>query len=497
MKKIRNVKLSNWRSFGKCDEPQLTDLRDFNVIIGANSSGKSNIACGIRFALGRGNDFGYVRKGGDRQIQRNDYNKRENGKIEIGFDYYDGTSISKPFNEGDNSPVPSPWFFPIGPNRVTDKLLTHKGNPESIKAAFPLIKEHAKIHFGLTIKGMPKKNDIYLSDVEDENGIPFIENGGGNVFVIYFLSEILKQLDTCYVFLLEEPEVHMHAGLQRKFLEYLLKLINEHNKQFIITTHSPIFIDRSILFQENSSVDEKKYAIFKVSKPGEYSKIENISINTLALREVIIDNLGNKPSDIFQANGVIWVEGVTDAIYIRRWLDLYQEELGESRFIEGFNYVIIPYNGHVEITNLFERDDDTGDFIKAMEVNDNRFVLMDMDRGEADGEKWKNKLRVIEAIGKKNCWITHPDAKVKNASGKEISTIEGYLPPSLKVIYNPNGSKKDQAVKFTKAMTKEVFKDVGLDLYEKITKLHSLILLWNQIEPTPDLAQGSGLVPLT
>ena len=49
-----------------------------------------------------------------------------------------------------------------------------------------------------------------------------------------------------------------------------------------------------------------------------------------------------------------------------------------------------------------------------MDLNDNKFVLMDMDRGEADGEKWKNKKKVEEAIGKKNCWITHPDAKVKN-----------------------------------------------------------------------------------
>ena len=90
--KIKNIKLSNWRSFDKCDKPQINDLRDFNVIIGANSSGKSNIACGIRFALGWGLDYGYERAGGNLDIRKEDFNNPKE-EIEFDFQFADGSSL--------------------------------------------------------------------------------------------------------------------------------------------------------------------------------------------------------------------------------------------------------------------------------------------------------------------------------------------------------------------------------------------------------------------
>src|ERR1017187_7950097 len=55
----------------------------------------------------------------------------------------------------------------------------------------------------------------------------------------------------------------------------------------------------------------------------------------------VISELGAKPSDLLQANGIIWVEGPSDCIYLNRWLDLFTE----GRLQEGRDYQCAFYGG--------------------------------------------------------------------------------------------------------------------------------------------------------
>lgn len=470
MKKIKNIMLSNWRSFKTSDKPQLENLKKFNVIIGPNSSGKTNIACGIRFALGWGHDYGYQRAGGNIDLRIKDYNNQEE-KIKFLFQFTEHRDISVEFPR--EIPKREHWFFPVGPNKVAEKLLHDKENKKSIKLVFDKIKEHAEEHFGITINGTADNEDIYLSDVSDENKVPFIENGGGNVFVIYFLSELLKQLNKFDVFLIDEPEVHMHAGLQRTFLKYILHLIKDYDKQFIITTHSPVFIDQSILSKED------QHAIFKVSKPDKYSEVKNITSDASALKEVIVNNLGNKPSDIFHANGVIWVEGVSDAIYLRKWLELYDENKFKQ-YLENIHYIIISYGGQIETTDFFKSKKNTEHLIQASQVNNNFFIIIDGDQGPNDGGKWDNKKKVRDNFninGKYRVWITSKYATIKYKDKPPNSTIEGYLPERFRKYFEKN---KKNNVKKTD-MAKRIINEMNKDPKIKFENVDDLECLMNEL----------------
>jgi hypothetical protein len=50
----------------------------------------------------------------------------------------------------------------------------------------------------------------------------------------------------------------------------------------------------------------------------------------------ICDDLGYRPSDLLQADCVIWVEGHSDNIYVRRWIELIDPNQDE-----GIDYSIV------------------------------------------------------------------------------------------------------------------------------------------------------------
>ncbi|WP_157375978.1 AAA family ATPase [Burkholderia ubonensis] len=195
----------------------------------------------------------------------------------------------------------------------------------------------------------------------------------------------------------EEPEIHLHPILQRKLIGYLQE--NTEN-QYLIATHSASFIDT------------QGAAIFHVTNDGVQTIIHESVLN--AERFSICVDLGYKASDLVQANAVVWVEGPSDRIYIRRWL---QEAAPE--FVEGIHYSIMFYGGRL-LSHLSAGDDEIDDFISLRSLNRHAALVMDSDRAEIGGEVNSTKQRLIQEFSKHGgvAWLT---------AGREI---ENYVPHS-------------------------------------------------------------------
>lgn len=103
------------------------------------------------------------------------------------------------------------------------------------------------------------------------------------------------------VILLEEPENHTHPEMQRKLLRFLAE---ETDKQYFITTHSSIFLNRTY-------VDR---VFFTEYKNGE------IEVTDATSRATVLHNLGYSVTDNLVADLIILVEGSSDKNFIEEFL---------------------------------------------------------------------------------------------------------------------------------------------------------------------------------
>jgi len=184
-----------------------------------------------------------------------------------------------------------------------------------------------------------------------------LENYGTGVHDLVLLCCILM-INKKSVVCIEEPEIHMHPELQRRFIKFL----NETEHQYLITTHSNTFLDFS---SSNTSIYHIKY-------DGVRSSV-NKSITDAGLRE-IVDELGYKASDLLQTNGIIWVEGPSDRTYLNKWISLVTPEIKE-----GIHYTIMFYGGKL-LSHLSFKTENQNEFIQMMNINRNAFILMDKDK---------------------------------------------------------------------------------------------------------------------
>lgn len=122
------------------------------------------------------------------------------------------------------------------------------------------------------------------------------------------------------IILLEEPENHLHADFQKKFISFLKE---QHDKQFIISTHSNVFIDHSF-------IDKVYYCWYD----------EEVKISDKTTTSKIIDSLGYSIAENLTADAIILTEGPTDIPILKRALTL-------NETITNYNIKFWPLGGDI------------------------------------------------------------------------------------------------------------------------------------------------------
>jgi hypothetical protein len=259
-------------------------------------------------------------------------------------------------------------------------------------------------------EGNEKSDEVLLVQIGDKEHK--IYDYGDGVQALIILTFPLFDCDDG-LFFIEEPEVHLHPGMQRRLIE-IFKAVNGKygkNHQYFITTHSNHLLDLTLdyegisVYNFRQDVGDKK--VIKQVSQGDSS--------TLKL-------LGVQNSSIFLSNKTIWVEGISDRWYIREYLRMYSEKKKSEdnnfkEINEDIDYSFVEYGGN-NITHWSFLDEE------EMPINIERlcgeaFLVVDSDgynvKPSENQETTKKKMRIKklrEAMG--NDFYELPCREIEN-----------------------------------------------------------------------------------
>lgn len=331
--------------------------------------------------------------------------------------------------------------------------------------------------------------EIYLEE-EAKGRIPLSQSGSGLktiiivLIYIHLVPVVVKKSLSDFAFGFEELENNLHPALQRRLLSYLRNIAEEHGCIFFLTTHSNVEID---LFSK-----DKQAQILHVIHDG--IKATSRTVKTYIENRGILDDLDVRASDLLQSNGIIWVEGPSDRIYLNCWIELWSN----GKLHEGNHYQCVFYGGRL-LAHLSSEDPElVEEGVSILRTNRNCAILIDSDKRTQQARLNDTKRRVISEVGDNDgfSWVTKgkeienyipADAIASWKGMQDIEQIDQYANffEYLNNIDNGQGNfysgrKSLLAEKLAAYMTRESLGDV-LDLGEKLEDLCGVIKGWNNL----------------
>jgi putative ATP-dependent endonuclease of the OLD family len=198
---------------------------------------------------------------------------------------------------------------PIGPREASEllRLKTTRGGPEQLSD----FQRTVRSLLGVTVDAFEASGEELRSQTWREEGVArpaemdiddfLVEaNGAGIREALRLMLDL--ELKSPAIILIEEPEVHLHPGLEKIMHSYLIAKAKEI--QIFTATHSTSFVDVS-----------SEQSVYIVSRKGGRTEIERAVSEDDVLR--IPGEIGLRPSTVFMFDRLLFVEGPSDEAILR------------------------------------------------------------------------------------------------------------------------------------------------------------------------------------
>lgn len=244
-------------------------------------------------------------------------------------------------------------------------------------------------------------SEVISVHIEGEKNTRYLYELGDGIQAIIILMYKIFMAEPNSIIFIDEPELNLHPGMQRLFLEqiYSNKDLEEKKLTYVISTHSNHFLDLTL-----EKTDVSIYAFSP--KHQDNNDKEFIIKNVNAGDNQILKHLGVNNSSVFMANCSIWVEGVSDRNYIKAFLNSYLSYLNTKTakkhvLKEDIDFAFFEYAGSNIDHYIFDSEyaitetDAIVKDIKALALSNRIFLLADSDISSKGSTKGK-KLIVLE-----------------------------------------------------------------------------------------------------
>jgi hypothetical protein len=215
------------------------------------------------------------------------------------------------------------------------------------------------------IKGTQKEGPSLWVTINN-NPLPLQALGTGVSELVLICASLAMEEShkSSMTFFIEEPEVHLHPALLRRFVNLLSQ---QKLGQFFITTHSSTLLEAIGKNDAIFHMTQDDRGRCQARRCSEFHELHNA-----------LDSLGFNGACLLQANCTIWVEGPSDRTYIRSWLNQADETL-----IEGSDYSFVFYGGanlsHFDLNSELEEDSNVAELIAMLAISRFSAVIMDRD----------------------------------------------------------------------------------------------------------------------
>lgn len=265
--------------------------------------------------------------------------------------------------------------------RIRSLLLGDHSERAKIKSYEDFLSQ--KIFDGKSVTIIPKeKYDVV--DVKIDNEEKRIYELGDGIQALIILTFPLFEYDYG-LFFIEEPEVNLHPGMQRKLLEAFQE---KRQHQYFLTTHSNHFLDLTIQYRDIS--------VYLCKKLNGKCEVEVVAYGDRS----VLEEIGVQNTSVFLTNKTIWVEGITDRLYIARFLELYIQKKKLSSLVEDQDYSYVEYGGgnitHWSFVDKIATDSSSAAKINAKRLCGQMILVADKD---AAGTKKARKKTLKEELG--------------------------------------------------------------------------------------------------
>ena len=159
-------------------------------------------------------------------------------------------------------------------------------------------------------------------------------SSGEKELLIYLFAIYALNIKDALI-IIDEPELHLHPRWQKALLELFERLTTETGNQFLMATHSPVFVSPSSI----------QY-VSRVYSESQQSKIVRLTDTALPDAKHLLNMVNSQNNErLFFADFVVLVEGISDRIFFEKLFLKY--EVGK---VAGQVYEIVNVGGK----NMFE-----------------------------------------------------------------------------------------------------------------------------------------------